>query len=126
MPQVMPFLVQAHWIRSEAKAMGIRVGDREVRREFERQRRVAFRSQRAFRRFLRRSGFSHRMILVRVQLDLLQQKVTRKVVDAAPPGQSDAEALDEFVAEFRARHRAETFCAGDYVIRECANSPPDD
>ena len=83
--EVMQFLVQGAWTRQEAKARAIVVPSREVRRQFKRQKRQAFEKERAYRRFLRRSGMTQADILYRVKLDLLQTRITRQVTAAAPP-----------------------------------------
>ncbi len=51
-----------------------------MRRAFERQRSQAFANRRDYRRFLRDSGLTTELILERVELDLLQQALIRKVI----------------------------------------------
>jgi hypothetical protein len=85
MTEVMQFLVQAEWVRGESRAWGIRVSPEAVQRAFRRQRKQAFHSPRDYRRFLRRQHLTHRQILLRVELDILQQRITRRWAATAAP-----------------------------------------
>jgi hypothetical protein len=85
MAEIMQFLIQAEWVRGEARELGIRVSREAVRRAFRRQRDEAFDTRRQYRRFLRRSHQSHDQILFRVELDLLQARVTRRWASTAKP-----------------------------------------
>ncbi len=63
-----------------------------VRRSFERQKREGFRTERAFRQFLRSSGLTPGDLLTRVEVNVLQQGLTRAVTAGVPecsnaPGQ---------------------------------------
>jgi hypothetical protein len=93
------FLLQAVWARQETAARGIVVTPEQVRRRFERQKRQAFPTERAFRRFLRTSGMREADFLERVELDMLQQRLTDAAV-AAVPG-----VTREDVTRYYARHR---------------------
>jgi foldase protein PrsA len=157
--EVMQFLLQGMWVRQEAAAVGIAVAPERVRRSFERQKRDAFRSERAYRRFLRRSGMSEADVLFRVELDLLQGRLVQRVAAMARPvtgeevdryranhrrryrGLSRAaarrrirvllesrrqqRAIDAFVGDFRARSRAITACAEEFVVGECGSAVPE-
>jgi SurA-like protein len=81
----MSFLVQAAWIRQEAADMGIAVSGERLRRELERQKDVSFPNERAYRRFLRTSGMTETDILVRVELDALQTRLTMAATARARP-----------------------------------------
>jgi foldase protein PrsA len=83
--ETMTFLVEAAWIRQEAADMGIAVSDERLRRELETQKDAAFPNERAYRRFLRTSGMTEADILVRVELDELQTRVTTAVIATARP-----------------------------------------
>jgi foldase protein PrsA len=101
--EVMQFLVQAVWVRQEATARGIAVTPRQVRRSFERQKRQAFKTERAYRRFLHQSGMSEADILFRVRLDLLQTRLTELVAASAQPVTGDE--VDAYYAKHRRRYR---------------------
>lgn len=101
--ETMSFLVQGRWVRHEAAARGIAVTPERVRRSFNRQRSASFESRRAYRRFLRATGFREVELLVRVELDILQQRITAAVVRAAPPVTGDD--VRRYYAEHRRAYR---------------------
>lgn len=96
--QTLQFLVQGQWVEQEAAAQGVHVGPRQVERLFERQKRAAFPSERAYQRFLRRSGATEPDIKHRVHLDALQTVLTRRSAARAKP------VTNRDVARYRAAH----------------------
>jgi SurA N-terminal domain len=80
----MLYLLHRNWTRQEAAARGIVVKPGQVRRAFERQRREAFPDERAYRRFLRRSGMTKRDLLERLEFDMLQRRLTRAATTNVP------------------------------------------
>lgn len=122
--QVMQFLIQAQWIEQEAAARGIAVSDRRVERNFESQKRAAFRNERGYQRFLRESGAIEADIKFRIRLDTLQNRITRQVTGNVGPAREQM-SLARFIESFRKRYRAITWCADGYAIAECgAIAPP--
>lgn len=119
--QTMSFLISGAWIELEAKRRGIRVTSRQVRREFERQRRKAFKNRREYRRFLRRSGQTEKDVRYRVRLDLLSERVRKDVVRNVEGARRQQRRLDRFVARFRRRWRERTICARGYRVSECGS-----
>lgn len=95
----MLFLVHAVWTRQETAERGISVTPEQVRRTFERQKRQAFPTERAFRRFLRSSGLKVTDLLQRIEFDILQRRLTRAAVARVP------EVTDDEVDRYYARHR---------------------
>jgi hypothetical protein len=93
------FLLNGVWVRQEAVARDIRVTPQAVRGRFERQKREAFPTERAFRRFLRSSGLTRGDLLTRVELDMLQQRLTRAVTAGVP------EVTRQEVERYYARHQ---------------------
>jgi foldase protein PrsA len=79
--EVMQFLIQSEWVEQEAAARDVGVSDQEVKRSFEDQKKQAFPSDKAYKKFLASSGMSEEDILFRVKLDQLQQKLTQKVTE---------------------------------------------
>jgi foldase protein PrsA len=77
--EVMQFLIQSEWVQQEAAARDVEVSDKEVKRSFEDQKKQAFPSDKAYKKFLTSSGMSEQDILFRVRLDQLQQKLTEAV-----------------------------------------------
>ena len=123
---VMQFLIESEWVQGEASRQGISLRERRVRRELERQKDQVFPTERAYRRWLRRSGMTHEMIMFRVRINVLQRRLTARVVRGIRPTRDSRvrarrrqRALDRFVANFRARWEAETACAPGYVVEQC-------
>ncbi len=81
----MTFLVQSRWFRAEAAVRQITVEPERVRRYFEQLRDRNFKSRRAYRRFLRKSGLTEADLLVRAELELLQLRLLRGVLESARP-----------------------------------------
>jgi foldase protein PrsA len=93
--EVMQFLIQAAWVQQEADARGVKVSDAEVQRSFEDQKKQAFPSDKAYKKFLASSGMTEADILFRVKLDQLQQKLTQKVTEKEGTV-SDADVKDYY------------------------------
>jgi foldase protein PrsA len=81
--QVMQFLIQASWVEQEADKQNINVTDKSVQASFEKQKKQAFPTDKAYQQFLKTSGMSEADILFRVKLSQLQEKLTKKVTDDA-------------------------------------------
>ena len=95
----MLFLLHRAWTRQEATARGLAVAREEVRRAFERQKREAFPTERAFREFLRSSGLSKADLFKRIEFDMLQRRLIRAATANVP------EVTREEVERYYARHR---------------------
>ena len=77
--QVMQFLISAQWIQGEAGDLGIHVSDKDVQKEFQKQKKQSFPREADYQSFLKSSGMSQKDILLRVKLDLLSNKIRDKV-----------------------------------------------
>jgi foldase protein PrsA len=77
--QVMQFLISAQWIQGEANDLGIHVTDKDVQKEFQKQKKQSFPKEADYAAFLKSSGMSPSDILLRVKLDLLSNKIRDKV-----------------------------------------------
>jgi foldase protein PrsA len=95
----MQFLIQAEWVQQEAKAQGVKVTDKEIKRSFEDQKKQAFPNDKAYKQFLESSGMTEADILFRVKLDQLQQKLTQKVTEDAK------KVSDEDVKDYYAKNK---------------------
>jgi foldase protein PrsA len=81
--EVMQFLIQAEWVQQEAKEQDIKVSQQAVQKSFDDQKKQAFPTEKAYKKFLATNGMSEDDILFRVKLDQLQQKLTQKVTEDA-------------------------------------------
>jgi foldase protein PrsA len=93
--QVMQFLIQASWVEQEASKQHITVPAKTVKASFEKQKKQAFPTDKAYQQFLATSGMSEADILFRVKLSQLQEKLTKKVTDDAAKV-SDADVEDYY------------------------------
>jgi hypothetical protein len=105
------FLISARWVQGEARERHITISDARVRREFRHNRKANFKSDKAFRRFLRDSGETVDDLLFRTRLDLLNNAVLQALSD------------DELAA-FPEKWRARTSCAPGYVIKDYCGPAP--
>lgn len=78
--QTMNFLIQADWVRGEAKAQNVSVSDSEVQKQFRQTKQQAFPKEKDFESFLKSSGMTMDDILFRVRLDALSNKLRQKVI----------------------------------------------
>lgn len=81
-----------------------------------------FHSRRAFRTFQRSSGETIGDLLLRVRLNLLSQRIQRRVVAGHRSSSSQEQALAGFVRAFKSRWQVQTYCATQYEIADCGRS----
>lgn len=77
--QVLQLLISFQWIQGEAKDLGVKVTDAEVKKQFETQKKASFPKEADYQKFLKDSGQSEADILLRVKLDVLSNKIREKV-----------------------------------------------
>jgi hypothetical protein len=97
------FLLHSEWTRQETTARGIAVTPEQVRRAFERQKRQVFRTERAFRSFLRATGMTEADLLERVELDMLQDRLTDAALEGVP--EVTKQDVDRYYTRHRRRYR---------------------
>jgi hypothetical protein len=73
--EVMPFLIRSYWYEAQAALSHVVVTEAQVRREFERDKRRQFHSERAFRRFLEQTRQTVGDILFRVRVSLIDRRL---------------------------------------------------
>jgi hypothetical protein len=119
--QTMQFLVSADWILGEAADRGIHVSATAVRRRYIRDKRASFgRDEKAFKRYLRRSGLTVADIEYRERLDIVSNRVRRQVLGRRHiSAKARRRRLDRFVRGFRRTWRARTACLPQYEIDDC-------
>jgi foldase protein PrsA len=77
--QVLQFLIQAAWIKGEAKDLKVKATTKEIRASFLHQKKTSFPTEAAFQAFLKSSGYTIKDIDLRVEVDLLSNKIRTKV-----------------------------------------------
>ena len=78
--EVMKFLTSAEWVIGEAKKLGIKLTDEEVHNEFLKIKDTQFPSTATFEKFLKSSGQTVSDLLLRVKINMLSQKIEKKVI----------------------------------------------
>lgn len=117
----MAFLISARWIRGEAAERQIRVSAREIRRERNETKRLAFGTEREYQRFLRETCQRQADINYRVKVDILAKRIRRQVL-AGTRGEERQRALDQFRKDFEAKWKARTVCTVGFIVDDCSNS----
>jgi hypothetical protein len=85
-------LVGYAWLRGEGTDRGLVLTHEQVVGELRRQREVAFRTRRAFRRFLRESGQTVGDVLRRVRTSMLSDAIRRQVTAGAVVTETEVDA----------------------------------
>jgi foldase protein PrsA len=78
--EVLGFLISSNWVIGEAKSLGVKISDAEVKKQFEKIKSQQFPKPAEFEKFLKTSGQSVSDLLLRVKLNLLSQKIQQKIV----------------------------------------------
>jgi foldase protein PrsA len=78
--EVLGFLISSNWVIGEAKSLGVKISDKEVKKQFEKIKSQQFPKAAEFEKFLKTSGQSVSDLLLRVKLNLLSQKIQQKIV----------------------------------------------
>jgi hypothetical protein len=117
-------LITARWIKKEAIERGIGVTAREVRRHREKIKREFYENRREYERDLRESCQRQADVDFKVKLDLLGTKIRHQVLKGVAGEKERMHVLDQFLSDFRAKWRARTVCAEDFLVSYCSNGPP--
>ncbi|MGO9321008.1 MAG: peptidyl-prolyl cis-trans isomerase [Solirubrobacteraceae bacterium] len=78
--EVLGFLISSQWVLGEASSLGVKLSDAEVKKEFTKIKTTQFPKASEFEKFLATSGQSVSDLLLRVKLNLLSQKIQKKIV----------------------------------------------
>jgi len=116
-------LLEIVWIKGQAAEMNIVVTPSQVSRELALIREQNFESAAEYRRFLRESRYTRRDVYERVELQLLAERIQRRIMAGVRSKSEEQQAFEEFVAEFNERWRSRTVCAPEYVVEHCSNAP---
>jgi foldase protein PrsA len=77
--EVLGFLISSEWVIGEANDLGVKVSDKEVKKQFEQIKNQQFPKTAEFEKFLASSGQSVSDLLLRVKLNLLSSKIQAKI-----------------------------------------------
>jgi hypothetical protein len=119
--EVMGFLLSSEWVLGEARELGVVVSARDVRTSFDRVRQEQFPKRGELTAFLRSSGQTVADLLVRVKLNLLTERIQRRVVAGQQGATAQEQALSRFVSEFKSKWLARTYCLSAYAVSDCGH-----
>jgi foldase protein PrsA len=78
--EVLGFLISSSWVLGEASSLGVKVSDKEVKKQFEKIKTQQFPKSAEFEKFLKTSGQTVSDLLLRVKLNLLSTKIQQKII----------------------------------------------
>lgn len=119
--EVMGFLISAMWVQGEARDLHVHVSTQAVRNQFNRIRKEQFPRRRAFRRFLRQTKQTVADLLLRVELNILSQRIQRRATSRRRGPRGVAHAMSEFVKRFRVKWTNLTYCTPQYAVQDCGH-----
>jgi foldase protein PrsA len=100
--EVLGFLTSSAWVLGEAKSLGVKLSDSEVRNQFLKIKHQQFKKASEFEKFLATSGQTVSDLLLRVKLNMLSQKIQAKIVKEKPKV-SQAE-IEKYYNENKSRY----------------------
>jgi foldase protein PrsA len=80
--EVLGFLISSEWVIGEGNSLGVKVSDKEVKKQFETIKNEQFPKPAEFEKFLATSGQTVSDLLLRVKLNLLSSKIQQHIVKA--------------------------------------------
>jgi hypothetical protein len=117
--QVLGFLISSDWVIGEASALHIHVPAAAVRRKFNHLRKQQFPRRSDFEAFLRHTQQTLADLELRVELNILSERIQRHVIAGHRDARGKQNALSHFVQTFKTRWTAQTYCQAEYVISDC-------
>jgi len=100
--EVLGFLISSSWVLGEANALGIKLSDAEVKKQFEKIKTEQFPKAAEFEKFLASSGQTVSDLLLRVKLNLLSQKIQQKIIKAK--GSVSSAEVQKYYSENKSRY----------------------
>jgi len=97
--QVLQFLIQAEWLQGEARDQDIEVSQKEINTSFQRQKKQSFPTDAEYKNFLKTSGMSQQDIFLRVKLDLVSDKIRKKVTE------EEGKVTDKQISDYYAKNK---------------------
>jgi foldase protein PrsA len=78
--QVLQFLISAAWIQGEAADKGVKVSDKEVKKQFDQQRQQSFPKDKDYLNFLKASGYQQEDLLYRIKVQELSNRLRTNIL----------------------------------------------
>ena len=102
--EVLSFLISSEWVLGEAESLGVKVGDKEVKKQFEKIKSEQFPKPEEFQKFIANSGQTVSDLLLRVRLQLLSAKIQKKI--ANEKASVSKAQLEKYYNEHKAQYGA--------------------
>jgi hypothetical protein len=112
------YLISADWLIGEASAQDVAVTDRQVHARLISIVRQEFPAKGSFARFLHSSPYTVSDLLLRIKLEMLSERIERKVLGRAGKA-TQKRSFAAFKTAFRKRWTARTDCRPGYVVLNC-------
>jgi foldase protein PrsA len=100
--EVLSFLLSAQWVLEEAKSLGVKVSDKEVKKQFATIVKTQFTKPGEFQKFLASSGETVSDLLLRVKLNMLSSRIQQKI--AKKKGAVTNAQVEKFYNENKSRY----------------------
>jgi parvulin-like peptidyl-prolyl isomerase len=101
--QALGEVLDAIWIRGEAEELGVTVTPKQIETELASIKKQNFPTPKAYKEFLKTSGFNQEDVDNRVELQVLSQKIQQQVTQETPP------VTNSEIADFYSTNKAEQF-----------------
>jgi hypothetical protein len=121
MALVMDFLISSDWVLGEARDLHVHVSAARVHRAFDHLRREQYPRARDFQRFLQQTKETVADLLLRTELELLAQRIQRRVTAGHHGARAIYRALTRYIANFHRKWQAQTYCASKYAVPDCGH-----
>lgn len=112
--QALGFLVQASWAEQQARRSKVRVSRKAVLAVYLRDKKINFKTEAAFQRFLAEAGETVADIKFRVRQDILNDRLQRHAMAKAHTRRGRIRALERYLTHFLDYWPAHTVCAEPY------------
>lgn len=119
--EVMGFLVSSDWVIGEAQDLKVHLSERDVRRAFDRISHEQFPRRRELMAFLRSSGETIADLLFRERVDLLSEKIQKRVIAGHHSAAARQQAFTKFIRAFPVKWKAQTYCVQAYAVPDCGH-----
>ncbi len=100
--ETVSYLIQAEWLIGEAKEQGVKVTDKEVDKQFDTLKKEQFPEEAKYQAYLAKSGETTSDLLLRVKINMLQQKLEQKITAKAKKAASESE-----VSKYYSEHKSQ-------------------
>lgn len=117
--QVLGYLITSQWVVGEAAHLGVSVNEAEVHQRLAKFRTKQFPKASEFSKYLASVGESEADLLRRTKAELLESKISRRVIAGKTASTGAHTLLITFQNSFYTRWKQRTSCKAGYVMEDC-------